>query len=223
MNGSIVAKLVMKDLYLQRWLMYAALVVGVISIAICGINRVAFNVGSVFYLTTVIAYGVILVMYSVVQERKDKALLFVLSLPISGTQYLQAKMLAVLSTFCLPWAVLTLGGVLLIVVTPIQNGLLPFFILASTFMLMNFCVILAVSMLTVNEPLITAVIILTNLSVTLFFMLLAGIPAIQEHVDGSIAVWNAPAFAILAAEVIVMLIVLMLPFWRPLSFGRSVC
>ena len=194
-----------------------ALVAGLLSVVASGTSRVGFNVGSVFYLSMVIAFGVILVMYGIAQERKDKALLFVLSLPISPKQYLQAKMLAILTIFFVPWAALTAGAVVMILVTRVPDGLLPFFILVSTFMLMNFCVILCVALLTLHELMMTSTVILTNMSVSLFFMFLGGIPQIQVHTADNVVIWGSPFFLVLACEIVVMLIALTLPLY----FGRA--
>jgi len=217
MSSSVVRKLVLKDLYLHRHMLTLALVAGLLSIIGSGTSRTAFNVGSVFYLSTVIAFGVILVMYGIAQERKDKALLFVLSLPISPTQYLQAKLFSILTIFFVPWAVLTLGAVVMMLTTRIPDGLVPFFILVSTFMLMNFCLILCVALLTVNELMITGTVILTNMSVSLFFMLLGGMPEIQAHTLDNVVVWSPQFFIVLATQIVVMLIALTLT----LCFGRA--
>jgi ABC-2 type transport system permease protein len=213
MSTNVVARLVVKDVYLHRWLIVVALVVGVASLLISITSKMAFNVASVFYLTTIIAFGVMLVMYGVVQERKDKCLLFVLSLPLSNEQYLRAKVFAVLATFLAPWGLLTAAGVTLFLATPMPDGFVTFFVLVSSFMLMNFCVILAVALLTTSEVAVTATIILTNLSVSLFFMLIGSLPSITAHVGKDVMVWSRDASIILGAQVAVMLISLTIPFY----------
>jgi hypothetical protein len=217
MSGSVIRRLVFKDVYLYRYMLALALGFGLLSVIVSGTSRVAFSVGSVFYLSTVIAFGVILVMYGIAQERKDKALLFVLSLPISPKQYLQAKMLSILTIFFVPWFVLTAGAVVMMLVTLIPDGLVPFFILVSTFLLMNFAVILCVALVTVNELAITTTVILTNMSVSLFFILLGNIPAIQMHTGDNVLIWSRPFFIVLASEIVVMLIAVTLPIY----FGRA--
>ena len=217
MSGSVVKRLVYKDVYLHRYMLVLALAFGLVSVIASGTSRIAFSVGSVLYLTTVIAFGVILVMYGIAQERKDKALLFVLSLPISPKQYLQAKMLSILTIFFVPWFVLTAGAVVMMLVTIIPDGLVPFFILVSTFLLMNFAVILCLALLTVSELAITSTVILTNMSVSLFFILLANIPAIQMHTGDNVLIWSRQFFIVLASELAVMLIALTLPLY----FGRA--
>jgi ABC-2 type transport system permease protein len=220
MNGGITTRLIMKDLYMHRRLIAVAVVLGIASLLVASINRVSFSVGGTLYLTTVIAYGVVLVMSAVVQERKDKSALFVLSLPISGDDYLRAKVLAVLATFVVPWLALSLGAISLFAFTPMSDGFIPFLVLVSVFMLMNFTLVLVTALLTVSEPAITAAIILTNVSVSLFFIFLGSRPAIHDHLEGPVAVWNEAVFVILAVEIAVILTALTLSFW--LRRGRSV-
>ena len=42
-----------------------------------------FNIGMLIWLTTIVAFGVVLAMLGIATERKDRALQFVLSLPLS--------------------------------------------------------------------------------------------------------------------------------------------
>jgi ABC-type transport system involved in multi-copper enzyme maturation permease subunit len=152
-------------------------------------------------------------MYGVVQERKDKCLLFVLSLPLSNEQYLRAKVFAVLATFLAPWVLLTAAGVTLFVATPIPDGFVTFFVLLSTFLLMNFCLVLAVALITTGEVAVTSTIVLTNLSVSLFFILIGSLPSINDNLQKDAMVWSTPASIILGAEFAVMLIALTIPFY----------
>ena len=210
--NSVVARLVVKDFYLNRWLITLALVAGVLSLVIIGSSQVGFSIGGIFYLTTVIAFGVVLVMYNIAQERKEKSLLFVLSLPLSASQYLQSKMLSTLGVFLVPWIVLTGGGVLMIALTPVPDGMISYFMLVSVFMLMNFCVVLSCALISTSEPVVSATIILTNLSVSLFFMMLAGIPDINQSPKHDFIRWTRPFSWVLCGEIAVLLFALALPF-----------
>jgi ABC-type transport system involved in multi-copper enzyme maturation permease subunit len=210
--NAVTVRLIAKDLYLNRWLIGIALICGVLSLIAAGLIRIDFNFGSVLYLTTVIAFGIVLVMHSVVQERKDKSLVFVLSLPLSPTEYLRAKVLAMLGTFLGPWALLSLGSMLLIAVTAIPDGMIPYFTVVSFLMLMNFCLVLSAALLSSSEPLVTFTIIVTNVSVSLLFMLLASIPSIAEASKHDAIVWLPAELQLIAIEVAVTLVALALPF-----------
>ncbi len=210
--NAVAVRLIAKDLYLNRWLIGIALLGGGLSLILLGISRVGFDFGSVFYLTTVIAYGIILVMHAVTQERKDRSLVFVLSLPLSPADYLRAKVVAMLATFIAPWALLTLGTVVVIAITPIPDGMIPYLTVIAFLMLMNFCVVLAAALTTTSEPIVTLIIIVTNASVSLLFILLANIPSIVAASKRDAVVWLPTELKLIAIEIGVALVALALPF-----------
>lgn len=213
MSTSILSQLVMKDLYLNRFMTIAALLVGVLSVLLLPLSRFSFAIGAMVYLTTIIAFGVIIVMYGVMGERKEKATLFVLSLPISPATYRKAKLLATLTTFLSVWAPLTLVTALVILLTPMPDGLVGYLGIVSCFMLMNFCVVLGVALRITNEAALTATVIITNLSVSLFFMGMAQLPSIDAVARGETIVLNREMLVILACELLLIPIALSVPSW----------
>jgi ABC-type transport system involved in multi-copper enzyme maturation permease subunit len=213
----VIARLIAKDLYLQRWLIGIAMGGGLASLAVTGISRGGSSFGMVFYLTTVIAYGIMLVMHSVGQERHQKSLVFVLSLPISPAEYLRAKMIALLLAFIGPWALLTIATLVIFAVTSIPDGMIPYFSIISVLMLMNFCIVLAAALISKSEPLITLIIIVTNASVSLLFILLSSIPAIADGSKQDVLAWPRAGVEIMGVELAVALIAIALPF----ALGRA--
>jgi ABC-type transport system involved in multi-copper enzyme maturation permease subunit len=209
---SIEARLIAKDLYLQRWLIGIAVGGGLASLAVTGVSRAGFSFGLVFYLTTVIAYGIVLVMHAVTLERNQKSLVFVLSLPISPAEYLRVKIIALLIAFIVPWALLTLATLIIFAITPIPDGMIPYFSIISVLMLMNFCIVLAAALMTTSDPLITLTIIVTNASVSLLFILLSNIPSISEGSKRDVLVWPREGLEIMALELAVAIIAVALPF-----------
>ena len=77
----------------RRWTV-GALAAGGGSLAIMPITPVASYVGGVAFVCVLVILNIVLVMNGVVQERKDKVQLFILSLPVSTTQYTTAKVIA---------------------------------------------------------------------------------------------------------------------------------
>ncbi len=97
-------------------------------------------------LTSIVALGVFIAIYGILTERKEKTLLFVLSLPISTTQYTAAKVASSLIAFLIPWLVLTVTIVVLTLTLEASlDGRLPFTITMMFFFLANFCVLVAVT------------------------------------------------------------------------------
>lgn len=211
--SSVTSRLVVKELHAHRWLIAGAIAAGTLALVLASTGRVAFNIGALSWLTTIIASGVILPLYGIHQERKDRSLLFALSLPISPAGYAVAKMLGTLLSFLSLWLALTVGATILVLAAPgIPNGLLPYVLLLSGFLLANFSLVMCSALLTTSEAAVSAVVILTNMCVTLFMMLISSLPAISAHMLAAAPSWNSAFFAILVAEAATIAIVLSVPF-----------
>ena len=94
MSRSVVRQLIVKDLYLTRWMVVGSLAAGAAAIALMPLGVVSGYVSSVSLICTLIILNIFLVMSGIVQERKDKVQLFFLSLPVSTAQYTIAKIVA---------------------------------------------------------------------------------------------------------------------------------
>lgn len=208
----VTVQLIIKELHTYRWLIATAVAVGTFSLVLASTGKLAFNVGALAWLTTIIACGVMLPLYGIHQERKDRSLLFALSLPISAAGYTRAKMLGILLSFACLWSALAVGAVVLVLAAPgIPNGLLPYVLLLSMLLLINFSVVMCCAFLSSSEIAVSAAIILTNMGVTLFMMTIGRLPAIGGQMLGAAPVWNGAFFLVLGIEVVVMAVALGLP------------
>jgi len=206
-------KLIAKDFYLFRWLIIGSTIAGLIGLAIAAEGKVRFNIGMLLWLTTLVAFGVVLVMLAIASERKERQLQFVLSLPLSHGDYTRIRVIGLLLCFMVPWAVLSLGAVSLIAIMPnLPDGLMPFAVLMSGFFLANYSVVLSSALHTASEGLMTAVIIVTNMNITLFIFLIGALPSLNDHLQGPVAVWNGTFWIVLGAEIAVLLVTLALPY-----------
>ena len=207
-------KLIAKEFYLNRWLIIGATGAGLAGLVIAAEGRMRFNIGMLIWLTTIIAFGVTLAMLSIASERKDRALQFVLSLPISPGDYIRTKLLALMFCFLVPWIVLTLGAMALILIQPnLPDGLLPYALLLCVFMLANFSLVLSGALHTSSEGLMTLLIIVTNTAVTLFIFLIGSIPALHDHLGDAQPVWNSAVWTVLAVELATLVLTMSLPYF----------
>jgi len=210
MNRSIVRRLIAKDLYLYRWLIAGAVVAGIVAILVSPFNSI---VGPILFMTSIIAVGIFIVIYGILKEHQDKSVLFVLSLPISAMQYTTAKVLSALIAFLIPSIVLT---VLVVVLTAASesapDGNIPFTVVMMAFFLGNFCILIAVVVITNSERWAVAGILGTNLSVSLFVIPVRGMPGIGEFIEGPIAVWSPAILTILGIEAVVIVLSLVFAF-----------
>jgi ABC-type multidrug transport system permease subunit len=205
MSRSIVRHLILKDLYLLRWMIVASIAAGAIAVAIMPLSEASAYVGAVSLICTLIVLNIFLVMSGVVQERKDNVLLFILSLPVSTTQYVAAKVSANALAFIVPWLALTVATVVVVDLSQIPNGILPFWIALLGYLLFYYCALLAVGMLSDSTGVHATAIVIGNISVNFVIPVLLGLRSIAEHGKGQTAVWTADIGAIVTIEIVASL------------------
>ncbi|MGJ4729207.1 ABC transporter permease [Luteimonas sp. SDU101] len=211
MNG-IVNRLIAKELHVHRGMMLATATAAALSALACAFGRVAFNVGSIAWITAVIAGGVMLAIYGVANERKEQSLQFILSLPVSVPQYVLAKTLGLLLCFALPWLAATLSAVALVLASPaVPDGMLPFVVALCGYLLANFAIVLCAALHARSEGAMTAAIILTNMSVSIFMFVVGALPGIRAHLDADAPVWNGSVLGVLLVEALVLVFAVALP------------
>ena len=207
-------KLIAKDFYLNRWLIIGSTVAGLVGLLIATEGEIRFNIGMLTWLTTIVAFGVVLAMNAIANERKDRALQFVLSLPLSHGDYVRIRVVGLLLCFLVPWAVLSVGAISLVTVLPnLPDGMLPIVILLCGFMLANYSVVLCGALHTTSEGVMTIVIIVTNMNVTLFIFLILGLPALRDHLHAPAPVWNSIFWTVLSVEIATLVVTLSLPYF----------
>jgi ABC-type transport system involved in multi-copper enzyme maturation permease subunit len=207
-------KLIAKEFYLHRWMIIGSTVAGIVGLLIAAEGAMRFNIGMLMWLTTIVAFGVMLAMQGIANERKERALQFVLSLPVSPRDYIRIKLIALLLCFLVPWTVLAAGAVILSKVMPnLPDGLLVFAVLLSVFLLANFSVVLCGALHTASEGAMSIVIIVTNLAITLFIFLVGALPALNGQLRAPAPDWNSTFWTVLAIEIAVLLITLSLPYF----------
>jgi len=209
----VTRKLIAKELYVNRWFIFGGALSGVISVLIAATGKMGFNVGSLTWLTTIIATGVMLGLYGIMNERKEHALQFVLSLPLSIADYVRAKMLGLTACFLVMWLVSSTAALLLVFAKDgVPDGIAPYTILLCVFMLANFIVVLCGSIHAQSEAITSAVIIVTNMAVSIFMFTVAPLPGIGKFMWGPAPVWNSTFWTVLGCELAVLVIAFTLPF-----------
>jgi ABC-2 type transport system permease protein len=212
--STVVRKLIAKELYVNRWFMASGAFAGVVSVLIAATGKLGFNVGSLTWITTIIALGVMFAIYGIQNERKEHSLLFVLSLPLSPADYVRAKQIGLALCYLVPWLVSSVAAIALVLVKDdVPDGLLPYVILLCTFLATNFSLVLCGALHATSEGLMTAVIVITNMAVTLFMFLIGGIGDINSHMYGPTPIWNSAFWTVLTVELITLALAFSLPFF----------
>jgi ABC-type transport system involved in multi-copper enzyme maturation permease subunit len=210
----VTRKLITKELYVNRWFIFGGALSGVISVLIAATGKMGFNVGALTWLTTIIATGVMLGLYGIMNERKEHALQFVLSLPLSIADYVRAKMLGLTACFLVMWLVSSAAALLLVFAKDsVPDGIAPYTILLCVFMLANFIVVLCGSIHAQSEAITSAVIIVTNMAVSIFMFTVAPLPGIEKFMWSPTPVWTSTFWTVLGCELAVLVIAFTLPFF----------
>jgi ABC-type transport system involved in multi-copper enzyme maturation permease subunit len=157
-------------------------------------------VGGVSLVCIIVILNIVLVMSGVVQERKDKVLLFVLSLPVSPRQYVAAKIASNAIAFVGSWLILTAAAVAVIDASSLPNGILPFLLAVLTYLFFYYCVLLAVAVISESSAWHGTVITAGNISINFLIPLLLGLPSISSHRSGATAVWTADIVTLIVLE-----------------------
>jgi ABC-2 type transport system permease protein len=209
MSGSV-ARLIRKDLVLARWPVIGALIGGAASLAIMPLTSVAAYVGGVTFVCVLVILNILLVMTGVVQERKEKTQVFILSLPVSTAQYVAAKVVANALAFTVPWAALSVAAVVVIVRSPIPDGLLPFWTVLLGYLLAYYFVLLGVALFSDKNGWHASAITIGNISINLLIPFLLNLPSIATQTSSPVAVWTTDVVALTLGEVLVGAVVLAL-------------
>jgi ABC-2 type transport system permease protein len=201
MNYAMVKRLVLKDWYLQRWAILASLagVIATLGIIATG-GKVAFLLGLILLIMVIISIGAQMAVSTIVTERKEQTLPFVMSLPISYREYTASKIWGNLLIFLVPWLTMVLGSFGLLLLSPSSRGLLPYAAIMSTEILLSTCVILAVALITESQGWTVAAIMVGNLAVNGLGYVFAHIGGIAKGMWGPTIQWSGAASAVLLAE-----------------------
>jgi len=211
-SQSIVGQLVLKDLRLASPIVAGTLVLGVLSLALSPWSAVAFFVGGSTLIVALILLNIMLVTASLMSERKEKIRVFLLSMPVSTTQYNVAKLVSSMIAYGVPAVVLTLAGVILLVATPLPNGFIPLFVATSVHCFFYFCVLLAFALVTDNQTLITTVVIFGNVSVSFVIPGLINLSSMGPSLGTEVVVWSPDVVAFMGVELVLAAAALVISF-----------
>ena len=214
MNYPMVKTLILKDWYFLRWAILAYSVGGFVALGLTALGTDASSyAGSILLITVMIAIGFHLVMVTVVGERTERTLPFVMSLPISPMEYTTAKIGANLLIFLVPWLTLTGGALLLLGTEGARSGaLIPFTLIILMELMAAYVLVLTVAIVTESQGWTIGVLVVTNLFFQGFLYWVSHLPSIASGMKGRGAVWNQTAVTLLVVEVAVVLVLIAMAF-----------
>ncbi len=212
MNTSMIQHLVRKDWYFNRLPMIGYTIAALAALALMSSSLDwGFNIGGIGLIIIVIAMGIHMIMLTVVNERTEHTLPFVMSLPVSSRDYTIAKMVANLGVFLLPWLVIVIASIGWILTRSwLPDGLLPFAIIMLLHMLLGYCLLLAVALISESLAWTVVAIVFNNIAIQAVMYISSNIPSIKQHLLTENIVWSPAAIALIVGHIglIVCLLVL---------------
>ena len=214
MNAHMVKQLILKDWYFLRPAILGYLLIGAVATLLLRAgSEGAFYAGSILLMTVMITVGIHMVMLTVVAERTEHTLAFVMSLPISPVEYTTAKIVANVVIFLVPWLALLLGPIGLIAIVPeIPDGLIPFVAVIMGEIFVSYCLLLAVALVSESQSWAIGAIIVGNLGFQAFLYWVAHLPGVEAANKSPALVWHHDIVLLLVGEFVVIALLLGLTF-----------
>lgn len=211
----MVKRLIYKDWYLNRWAILGWTATGAAALAAIGLGgKGAFYGGCILLLTALVAIGIHLVMTTVVYERSQQTLAFVMSLPISSREYTTGKILANVLIFGTAWTALVIGTVAVLAGRgALPDGLIPFAVVVLTQTFMGYCLTLAVALVSESQAWTIGAIVTGNLLLQAVMYGVANTPSIARHLSGNTIVWSPAILGVMGAEILAIFLLLALTFY----------
>jgi ABC-2 type transport system permease protein len=214
MNYLMVRRLILKDWYLNRWLILASIPVGLASLApILTGNYVGLLITIILLCMVIIGVGAQLATATTVNERKEQTLAFVMSLPISFREYTAGKILANLIIFLIPWLILTAGALGILCLPGATHGLIPFTAIMAVEMLITTCLIVAAGIIGETQAWTTVAILCSSLGLNVLGFVFAHLRGISRYMWGQQVHWSPTAWIVLLAEFAMVPVLLGITFF----------
>ena len=214
MRGSVVGALILKDLRMWREAIVLSILGGVIALAVVQLaNEVSVVVGSVCFFIALILVGTMIPLAGIVNERKNKNLAFVMSLPVSSIQYTTSKLLSSTGIYLIPWMALVAAGLLIIQVRGFPHGLIPLALILELLPFIGFAIITAAALMGESEGwgILANVVVQCSYGLTWFFI--SRVPEVMKNNNSPVIVWSPTDLRILGTEVAIIPLLLVLTYF----------
>ncbi|QGX38398.1 ABC-2 transporter permease [Permianibacter aggregans] len=213
-DAGMVRKLIIKDwqVYQKQLAGYVAAMLLALSLVGMGTPWMA-SAGALLLLVLLLVVGTYAIQSSIMAERKQQTVPFIMSLPVTPMDVYWGKLLANLIIYLVPF-VLVVGGLLaLILTTPRPDGAVIWVAVVAMFMLVIFCISLCVAIAVDSEGwnVFTMLALMTLIGPFMYWI--SGFDGITQYLKSDDIVWSAPVIALLSAELAVIIIAILATSW----------
>ena len=206
--------LVIKDFQIYQKQLAAFVAGMILALSLIGTGKPwPFAVGSLLLLVLLVTIGSFSIQTSLITERKEQTVPFIMSLPVTPMEFYWGKLLGTLAIYLVPFTLVAGGSIALVLGTPLPDGLLVFFLLVYCFLLMCFCVHLCVAIAVASEAWImfTMMALMTLLGPYIYGIV--RVAAIGRNLNTNNIVWSGTSFGLLAAQLAVIAIAIGVSSW----------
>jgi hypothetical protein len=209
MNSFMVKQLIIKDWQIYKGYMFLYALLGAICAGLMTVpSGAVYYLGVVGLITVLIGASAHVSIDSIVTEKKESQLSFIMALPITPNDYTISKLFGSLGIYLVCWCFTVGVAGLTIYFSHMPNGMLPMLLICSLEILVATTVLLCTGVLSGSVPVTIAVMVVLNIFFNLFLFMVAGIDAIGSNIESASPVFNSAAITLIAGELLVIILLL---------------
>ena len=214
-DAGIVRTLIVKDwqVYQKQLAGYVAGLLFALGLIGMGTPLLA-SAGALVLLVLLVVMGSYAIQSSIMAERREQTVPFIMSLPVTPMDFYWGKLLANLVIYLVPFLMVT-GGVLALILTSPEHhdGSVPWAVVIATFVLAIFCISLCVAIAVDSEGwnIFTMLALMTLVGPFIYWV--TRMDGIVQHLRDDAIVWSKPVVGLLAAELAVIALAILVTSW----------
>ncbi len=214
LNLPVIKLLIAKDWRLFQKQLAACMLAAIVALCLIGMAKSwSFYLGSLMMIIVLISAACLAISTSLLVERKEQTLAFVMSLPVTPLDYYVAKLTGNLITFFVPFLVMLAGMLFVIFFTPVPDGLVVLSLLIFGHVLLAYAVGLSVAMAVESEGWSLLAMIGSMVLINPFIMAIGQLSVIKDFANTDTIVFGPAVTAILLAQLVVTASVLVGTGW----------
>ncbi|HEY8941074.1 MAG TPA: hypothetical protein VIM59_12825 [Cellvibrio sp.] len=213
LNIPLIKILIAKDWHLQQKTIAMYLVGGLLALTFISVGEWQFFMGITLLISALIGLGNHQITSSVINERKEHTLPFIMSLPVTPVDYLVAKLVANMSLFVVPWLLVSAATLVVFWVSPIPDGFIPITVIVSMYLFLCYCVSWSVGMISESEGVVVFTMVFMNCLIGPVMFTFTRFSGIAVNISGAVPVWNAESIGVILGQITVILLALFAAFY----------
>lgn len=202
MTQSIIRQLVWKDWHLMRNYVLLYWFGGFVAVAVTKFGGTLGDViGFILFICALAGAGIHALFETIINEKKDQNLPFIMSLPVTVREYTVAKIIFNLGVFLSVWITLSAASFYVFIGDDgFPAGMAPMVTIILVAVLLAYVIMLSVSLVwPTMTPAMTAVMI-GNIGTQGYVWWIASLYPVRSLMGGNVAVWNTTVLSILAIQ-----------------------